>query len=83
MPSRTLISRVEVDVAQRGHNCQGNSRHRIEKGHIRLKIRNERSWDHYCVACGGAILARDAAKLARVHASLTEGIPTLLNEEDP
>lgn len=82
MPSRTLLTRAEVDIAQRGHNCQANGRHRIEKGDVRLKIRKERSWEHYCVACGSAILARDAAKLSMVQANLRDGTPTLSNDED-
>lgn len=58
---RSLRIRAEVDVAQRAHNCQGNTRHRIERGDKRLKVRNGRSWDHYCLECAMNIVRRDIA----------------------
>lgn len=48
---RSLLLGVKVDVAQRAHNCQANARHRIQSGDVRLKVKNLRSWDHYCVTC--------------------------------
>ncbi|HXI25236.1 MAG TPA: hypothetical protein VNG71_15335 [Pyrinomonadaceae bacterium] len=60
---KSLVIRVGVDEALKAHDCQGDSRHRIERGHRRLKVRNGRSWDHYCVPCTIAILDRDIAKL--------------------
>lgn len=63
MAIKSLVVRVEVDVAGHAHNCQANAQHRIERGEIRLKVRNGRSWDHYCRACAEAILMRDIAKL--------------------
>ena len=63
MATKSLVIRVEVDHALKAHNCQANRRHRLEKGDRRLKVRNGRSWDHYCVPCATVILARDVAKL--------------------
>ena len=60
---RSLRIRAEVDVAQRAHNCQGNARHRLERGDKRLKVRNGRSWDHYCIECAKTIVRRDADAL--------------------
>ena len=60
---RSLRIRAEVDVAQRAHNCQGNTRHRIERGDKRLKVRNKRSWDHYCLECATTIVRRDIVEL--------------------
>ncbi len=60
---KSLVTRAEVDVAQRAHNCQGNTRHRIERGDRRLKVRNGRSWDHYCLECAKVIARRDIATL--------------------
>ena len=56
---KSLRIRAEMDVARHAHNCQGNVRHRIERGYKRLKVRNGRSWDHYCVECARTILRRD------------------------
>jgi hypothetical protein len=63
---KSLIIRVEIDKALKSHNCQGNSEHRIERGSQRLKVRNGRSWDHYCVPCAIIILGRDIAELQGV-----------------
>jgi hypothetical protein len=48
---KSLIAQVEIDTAGKAHNCQANARHRVQKGEIRLKVRNGRSWDHYCRDC--------------------------------
>ena len=60
---RSLRTRAEVDVAQRAHNCQGNTRHRVERSDKRLKVRNGRSWDHYCLECARIIVRRDIGAL--------------------
>lgn len=60
---RSLRIQTEVDVAQRAHNCQSNVRHRIKRGDKRLKVRNRRSWDHYCIECARTIVLRDIGAL--------------------
>lgn len=60
---RSLRIRAEIDEAQKAHNCQANARHRIERGDKRLKVRNGRSWDHYCLKCATNIVSRDIAAL--------------------
>ena len=54
---------ARIDTAGKAHNCQANARHRVEKGEVRLKVRNGRSWDHYCRACAEIIIDRDIQKL--------------------
>ena len=63
MSIKSLVCQVDVDTAGKSHNCQANSRHRIAMGEVRLKVRNGRSWDHYCTACARTIISRDIAKL--------------------
>ncbi len=63
MAVKSLVIQVEIDQALKAHNCQANARHRIERGDTRLKVRNGRSWDHYCAQCAKAILERDNAEL--------------------
>jgi hypothetical protein len=70
MATKSIVIRIEIDKALRAHNCQANRRHRLERGDARLKVRNGRSWDHYCAACAVTILERDVAKLRRVLASI-------------
>ena len=78
MSIKSLVVQVGVDKAGKAHNCQANARHRIEKGDVRLKVRNGRGWDHYCRACAVTMIARDIEKLTALH-SLT---PTEPDETD-
>jgi hypothetical protein len=63
---RSLVTHVEIDLALKSHDCQGNPKHRIARGDARLKVREGRSWDHYCLACAGTIIRRDIAALQGV-----------------
>jgi hypothetical protein len=70
---RSLVTHVEIDAALKAHDCQGNAHHRILRGNARLKVGNERGWDHYCVACAKVILQRDITHLQEVAAQLDTG----------
>lgn len=61
---KSLITQVRFDEAKKRHKCQGDSRHQIRQGDSRMGVRNQRSWDNYCLACARKILDRDAAKIA-------------------
>lgn len=63
---KSLLEQVKIDVALRAHNCQGNQKHSVPMGAIRLKVRNGRSWDHYCRACAEVIIERDIQKLTNL-----------------
>lgn len=60
---KSILKRVEVDVAQKAHNCQHNSSHRIQSGQKRLKVWKDRSYEHYCLDCASDIIKRDAERL--------------------
>ncbi|MCI5218144.1 MAG: hypothetical protein D3914_02870 [Candidatus Electrothrix sp. LOE2] len=60
---KSILKRIEVDVALKSHNCQHNRKHRIQRGDKRLKIRKDRSWERYCVDCAMKIIERDIEKL--------------------
>lgn len=60
---KSIVQRVEIDQAQRAHNCQHNAAHRIHAGEKRLKVWDGRSVEHYCTACAHAIISRDISKL--------------------
>ena len=72
MATKSLVIRVEIDDALKAHNCQANNRHRLQRGDRQLKVRNGRSWDHYCAPCATNILMRD---ISRFRALLTQTVP--------
>ena len=63
---KSLIAQVQIDKSGNAHNCQANPRHRLDKGDLRLKVSNGRSWDHYCRACAELIIDRDIQKLTNL-----------------
>lgn len=65
---KSLIIQARIDTAGKAHDCQANALHRVNKGDLRLKVRNGRSWDHYCRACAETIIARDIRKLTDLQA---------------
>jgi len=66
VPKKSLVQRSEVDQAQKAHNCQANSKHRLERGDRRLKVHVDRSYDHYCLECALKIIDQDIAKLEAI-----------------
>jgi hypothetical protein len=75
MAIKTLVITTDVDHALKAHNCQANAKHRITRGNPRLKVKNERSWDHYCLSCAVDIVARDLDKLRQLQTELHTLVP--------
>jgi hypothetical protein len=73
---KTLLTTVEIDVAQRAHNCQGNPVHRLSKGDRRLAVKKERGWDYYCMDCAVKILERDREKIKGVLGAIAADKPS-------
>jgi hypothetical protein len=63
---KSLVIQAKVDVVGAAHDCQANHGRRLVKGEVRLKVRNGRSWDHYCRECADKIIASSMAKLAKL-----------------
>jgi hypothetical protein len=66
MAIKSLLTNTRVERAVRAHNCQANSKHRLQKGDIRLAVRNGRSRDYYCAECAKKIIERDLKTLERL-----------------
>jgi hypothetical protein len=60
MGRKSFLSRLEIDVAQKAHNCQHSKKHRIEKGNRRLKVSDGYAVSHYCIECAIKFLKLDA-----------------------
>jgi hypothetical protein len=60
---KSLVITVEIDHALKGHDCQANAKHRILKGDLRLKVKDGRSPDHYCMLCASVMIQRGIDKL--------------------
>ena len=69
---KSLITRIEIDKALKKHSCRANANRPIVKGQRRLKVRDGRSWCHYCLECAKIIFDRDIKKLQEVEQNLVE-----------
>lgn len=70
MAIKSLLTSASIDHALISHNCQASKLHRIKKGDSRLKVKKDRTHDHYCIACAKKIIARDRALLDSLEASM-------------
>jgi len=78
---KSFLRRLQIDHAQRSHNCQHNSAHRIRQGGQRLKVTDGRDQEHFCVPCAIQFLEGDVAKLQSLIAALKAAQTTRLAEE--
>ena len=67
---KSIIKRVELNEALKAHNCQHNSRHRIECGDKRLKVWKPRSVEYFCVDCALEVIERDIQRLKELKRKL-------------
>jgi hypothetical protein len=63
MAHKSILVTVCVDEVGHAHDCQHNKRHRLERGNRRLKVRKDRSYEHFCVTCALQIIQRDVERL--------------------
>ena len=73
--TKSLVITVRVDRAERAHNCRSRGGHRIERGEVRLKVRNGMGWIHFCRSCAENIIARDLEKLRALQFLTPEEAP--------
>lgn len=66
MATKSLIETVRIEIALKSHNCQANQARRVNKGDVRLKVRDGLGWAHYCKDCALKIIAKDIEKLNRL-----------------
>ena len=67
---KALILSMVVDRAGASHNCRFNEKHRIQKGALRLKVREGRSYLHYCPECGSRFLEAAIDQAEKLRESL-------------
>jgi hypothetical protein len=67
---KSLLPNITIDQVQRAHCCQHNSSHELHRGDKRLKVRVQRTYEHFCAPCALEILQRDIAQLM----ALAEGL---------
>ena len=46
--SKSLLPNLVVDEAKKAHDCQHNRAHRLQQGDKRLRVRVQRTYEHFC-----------------------------------
>jgi hypothetical protein len=67
---KTFLDSMLVDVAKKSHNCQHNSKHRIEMGDKRLSVKAGRGYDRFCKDCAIETLRHDIARIQQTISTL-------------
>ena len=67
--TKSFIKKISIDTAQRSHFCRHNKKHTINAGDKRLKYKEGRAFQHFCIDCAKESLRKDIALL---NAILTE-----------
>jgi len=70
---KSMLPSLVVDQALRAHKCQHNAAHRLKQGEKRLRVRVERTYEHFCTACALDIIDRDIGKLRALADQLRGG----------
>lgn len=69
---KSLIESTKVDQALKAHNCQHTSKHRLEKGDVRMGVRVGRSVEYFCLDCSLRMIEADLARLTNLKRVLLE-----------
>jgi glutaminase len=72
---KSLLKNVSIDRAGKSHNCQHVRTHRILTGEKRLKLKVDRTYEHFCKQCALNMIDADITKLQLLKEKL-------LNEEE-
>jgi DNA-binding transcriptional regulator GbsR (MarR family) len=67
--TKSFLKNISIDTAKRSHFCQHNKKHKINKGDKRLKFKEGRAFQHFCIECAKESLKKDINEL---NALLTE-----------
>ena len=63
MAHKSVLQNVCIDEAGKAHDCQHNNKHRLAKGDRRLRVKKDRTPEHFCAECALGIIDRDIKKL--------------------
>lgn len=69
---KSFLQSLSIDIAQRRHQCQHNPQHTIQQGDKRLKLKIDRSKEHFCIECSVKTIDSDIVKLQELKRQLLD-----------
>jgi hypothetical protein len=67
---KSFLPQLSVDHALKAHDCQHNQCHRLHCGDARLKVKVQRTYEHFCTQCALEIINRDIGILTALAGQL-------------
>lgn len=61
--TKSFLKNISIDTAKLSHSCKHNKKHKINKGDKRLKLKEDRAFQHFCVECARESLKKDISEL--------------------
>lgn len=63
---KSFVKNISIENAKKAHNCQHNSKHRILAGDVRVKLKDGRTVEYFCVNCALDTIQRDITRLEEI-----------------
>lgn len=63
---KSFVKNISIENAKKAHNCQHNSKHRILAGDVRVKLKDGRTAEYFCVNCALDTIQRDITRLEEI-----------------
>lgn len=63
---KSFVKNISIENAKKAHNCQHNSKHRILAGDVRVKLKDGRTAEYFCVNCALDTIRCDITKLEEI-----------------
>ena len=62
--AKSFLKNISIDTAKLTHFCKHNRKHKINKGDKRLKLKEGRASQHFCIECAKESLRKDINELS-------------------
>ncbi len=63
---KSFVKSISIENAKKAHNCQHNSKHRILAGDVRVKLKDGRTAEYFCINCALDTIRRDITMLEEI-----------------
>jgi hypothetical protein len=61
--TKSFVKNISIDTAKKSHFCKHNKKHKINKGDKRLKLKESRASQYFCIECAKESLNKDINEL--------------------
>ena len=70
--AKSFVKNISIDTAKRSHFCKHDKKHSIKAGDKRLKFKENRADQYFCVECAKESIRKDIVKLNKILSELNK-----------